>query len=53
MIKLLGFLGMAIGGWVGWELGAGVSIFTGFILGTVGTGVGLWLARRWGRRLIP
>jgi hypothetical protein len=46
MNKLLGFLGMALGGWAGWAAGAPISIFTAFILSVVGTGVGLWAARR-------
>lgn len=44
--KLLGFLGMTAGGWIGWAVGAPVSIFTAFILSMVGTGLGLW-AGRW------
>ena len=46
MTKLLAFVGMTIGGWIGWALGAPISIFTAFILSMVGTGVGLW-AGRW------
>ena len=46
MTKLLAFLGMIVGGWVGWALGEPVSIFTAFMLSIVGTGVGLW-AGRW------
>jgi hypothetical protein len=37
---------MTIGGWLGWWLGAFVGIFTAFILSVVGTGLGLWAARR-------
>ena len=44
MTKLFNLLGMTIGGWVGWALGAPVSIFTAFILSIVGTGLGLWAA---------
>ena len=42
MNKLMGFLGMTIFGWVGWWLGAFVSVFTAFVLSMVGTGFGLW-----------
>jgi hypothetical protein len=43
---MVGFLGMTIGGWLGWIVGAPVSIFTAFVVSMVGTGVGLYLARR-------
>ena len=49
MSKLLGFLGMTVGGWLGWALGAPISIFTAFILSMVGTGLGLWAAQRFTR----
>ena len=45
MNKLLAFLGMTIGGWAGWAIGAPISIFTAFILSMVGTGLGLWAAQ--------
>jgi hypothetical protein len=43
--KLFALLGMTIGGWDGWALGATVSFFTAFILSIVGTGLGLWAAQ--------
>ena len=46
MAKLLAFLGMAIGGWLGWVAGARLSFFAAFVLGIVGTGVGLYVGRR-------
>ena len=49
MGKLLGFVGMTVGGWLGWALGAPISIFTAFVLSMVGTGVGLWAAHRFAR----
>ena len=52
MMKLLGWLGMFVGGWVGWILGAYVSIFTAFILSVVGTGAGLYGARRLATRYL-
>lgn len=52
MNGILGLVGMTMGGWVGWELGAPVSLFTSFVLSTVGTGVGLYAARRLVQRLL-
>lgn len=46
MTKLFAFIGMTIGGWIGWALGAPISMFTAFMLSIVGTGFGLW-AGRW------
>lgn len=46
MGRLLAFLGMAIGGWVGWTVGARFGFFAAFILGIVGTGIGLYAGRR-------
>ena len=53
MRRLFSFIGMTIGGWVGWAIGAPVSIFTAFIISMVGTGVGLYAALRIGKRLLP
>lgn len=46
MKRLLDLVGMSIGGWLGWTAGAAVSIFTGFIVSMVGTGIGLYAIRR-------
>ena len=46
MAKLLGFLGMSAGGWVGWIVGAPMGLFAAFILSFVGTGLGLYVGRR-------
>jgi hypothetical protein len=40
--KMVNFLGMTLGGYVGWYLGEPVSFFTAFMLSMVGTGLGLW-----------
>lgn len=53
MRKLLAILGMTIGGWVGWEVGAFVSIFTAFIVSVIGTGVGLYMANRLAGQYLP
>lgn len=53
MTRLLNFLGMTLGGWLGWVIGAPVSIFTAFIVSVVGTGVGLYVAQKVTRSLLP
>lgn len=51
MTRLLNFLGMTIGGYIGWYLGQPISFFTAFMFSMVGTGLGLWgaiwVARRY------
>jgi hypothetical protein len=42
MTRLLGFIGMTAGGWLGWAAGERFSFFTAFILSMVGTGLGLY-----------
>ena len=46
MEKLLTFIGMTIGGYAGWAVGETMSFFAAFVLGIVGTALGLYLARR-------
>lgn len=53
MRGILNFIGMTVGGWIGWALGATVSIFTAFVVGMVGTGLGLYAAQRLTKRLLP
>jgi hypothetical protein len=53
MTKLVAVVGMSVGGLVGWEIGGLVSFFTAFILSVVGTGVGLYLVRRYVDPLLP
>jgi len=43
---LLAFVGMTIGGWIGWVIGARLSTFMAFTLSMVGTGAGLYFANR-------
>jgi hypothetical protein len=38
---------MTAGGWIGWEIGASVSIFTAFVVGMIGTAAGLYLVNRY------
>jgi hypothetical protein len=49
--RLLDLTGMTIGGWLGWAAGAPAGIFTAFIVSIVGTGLGLYLVRRFARNL--
>ena len=53
MKRLLDVIGMTVGGWLGWAIGARVSFFTAFMVSIVGTGVGLWATRRYLGRYIP
>ena len=53
MKGFLNLFGMSVGGWIGWALGAQVSIFTAFIVSMVGTGVGLFYTQRAIERLLP
>ena len=53
MKRLLNLVGMTIGGWLGWQLGALASFFTAFIVSMIGTGLGLYAAQRALRRLMP
>ncbi|HEU4881997.1 MAG TPA: hypothetical protein VFT45_07130 [Longimicrobium sp.] len=46
MEKLLVILGLTVGGWVGWAIGAPFGMFAAFMLSIVGTGLGLYLGRR-------
>ncbi|MEE9207357.1 MAG: hypothetical protein V3U67_03105 [Gemmatimonadota bacterium] len=53
MKGLLNLVGMSVGGWVGWAIGAQLSFFTAFIAGIIGTGVGLYFAQLTLNRLLP
>jgi F0F1-type ATP synthase assembly protein I len=46
MTRLAGFIGSAVGGTIGWWLGAYVGTMTAFMLSIVGTGAGIYVARR-------
>jgi hypothetical protein len=49
MEKLLVWIGLAVGGWLGWAVGAAFSMTAAVMLGFVGTGLGLYGARRLAR----
>jgi hypothetical protein len=53
MRRLLDLVGMTAGGWLGWMVGAWISLFTAFVVSVVGTGVGFYLARRVTKQLLP
>ena len=46
-------IGMSVGGWIGWTIGSWLSFFFAFILGIVGTGVGLYVTRRFINDMLP
>lgn len=46
MIRLLAFLGLTIGGWIGWSVGARFSLGAAILLSVVGTGLGMYVGRR-------
>jgi len=52
MQRMLDLILMTVGGWLGWVVGAWISFFTAFIVGMVGTGVGLYASRQVARRLL-
>ena len=47
MSKLMVFVGATAGGWLGGFAGAPFGTMTSFMLSMVGTGVGIYVARRW------
>ena len=46
MNKVAGFIGATIGGGIGWWAGEGVGFMTAFMLSIVGTGLGIYAAKR-------
>ncbi len=46
MGKLMALVGTTAGGALGWWLGARAGVMTAFICSMVGTGIGLYAARR-------
>jgi hypothetical protein len=47
MRAFLGLVGASVAGAVGWWFGAFVGFGTAFVVSTVFSGLGWWLARRW------
>jgi hypothetical protein len=46
MKKLFVFIGATVVGWFGWWLGAFVGMTTAFMIGMIGTGVGMYVGAR-------
>jgi hypothetical protein len=46
MRRLFALIGATAGGWIGWALGEPVSFFVAFLLGMVGTGLGMYVGFR-------
>ena len=46
MDKLLGWIGLFAGSWLGWVIGDRFGLGAAIILSIVGSGVGLYLGRR-------
>jgi len=51
--RLLNLVGMTVGGWLGWQVGAFISVFTAYVIAVLGTGLGLYAAHRFTTRLLP
>ena len=52
MKRLLDFIGMFAGSWLGWTVGAWISFFAAFIVSVIGMGVGLYAVRQLRQRLL-
>jgi hypothetical protein len=53
MKRIFNFIGMTLGGWVGWQLGILISVFAAYMIAVVGTGIGLYASQRFSKRLLP
>jgi hypothetical protein len=49
MEKVLVFVGVTVGSYIGWIIGARINFFTAFVLSIIGTAIGLYSARRFVR----
>jgi hypothetical protein len=45
--RLLALVGMTVGGWLGWAIGAWFSLFAAFVVGMIGSAAGLYLVNRY------
>jgi hypothetical protein len=52
MKGLFGWIGMSVGGAVGWWLGAYVGFMTAFFVSLLGTGIGLYAGRKLAQHLL-
>ncbi|HET7276420.1 MAG TPA: hypothetical protein VFI91_14720 [Longimicrobiaceae bacterium] len=46
MTRFLSFFGASVGGWVGWIAGAQISFMAAFMIGMIGTGLGMYFGRK-------
>lgn len=53
MGKLLVLIGATVGGAIGWWAGAKIGFMTAYFLSVIGTGVGVYVARRINREYLP
>ena len=44
--KMFALIGATLGGWIGWAVGSPLSFYAGLFASLLGTGVGIWFARR-------
>jgi hypothetical protein len=51
--RLVDLIGMTAAGTLGWIAGAGISVFTAFIVSVVASGLGLWATRHFLTRHLP
>lgn len=53
MKAILNLCGTTLGGWLGWAIGAKVSIFTAFVISTIASGVALYYCNKFTRAMLP
>jgi hypothetical protein len=53
MKAILNLIGLTVGGWIGWAIGAPISIFTAYVISTVGSALGLYAAIRVTKYYLP
>jgi hypothetical protein len=49
MKKLLIFVGMTAGGWIGWAIGERIGVMTALIVSTIFSGIGVYVGWRMGQ----
>ncbi len=51
MERIIVFVGASVGGALGWWIGERVGLMTAFFVSCIGTGAGIYFARRWLRTI--
>lgn len=51
-MKLCIFVGLNLGGYVGWELGEHVGLMTAFLVSGLGSAAGIWAGWRFAREYL-